>query len=46
MFDRKKLEEIKKKKKEWSSPKWKSSRPTIELEVSVGMGSVNIRVDD
>jgi hypothetical protein len=37
---------VKKKKKEWSSPKWKSSRPTIELEVSVGMGSVNIRVDD
>ncbi len=37
---------VKKKKKEWSSPNWKSSRPTIELEVSVGMGSVNIRVDD
>ena len=37
---------VKKKKKEWISPNWKSSRPTIEVEVSVGMGSVDIRVDD
>jgi hypothetical protein len=37
---------VKKKKKEWISANWKSSRPTIEIEVSVGMGSVDIRLDD
>jgi hypothetical protein len=37
---------VKKKKKEWISADWKKSRPTIEVDVSVGMGSIDIYLDD
>ncbi|MEE9189362.1 MAG: hypothetical protein V3U16_01165 [Candidatus Neomarinimicrobiota bacterium] len=37
---------VKKKKKEWVSSDWRNSRPTIEVDVSIGMGSIDIYLDD
>lgn len=37
---------VKKKKKEWISADWKKSRSTIEVDVSIGMGSIDIYLDD
>jgi hypothetical protein len=37
---------VKKKKKEWISSNWKNSRPTVEVNVSIGMGSIDIYLDD
>ncbi len=36
----------KKKDKYWVSPKWKSSYPTISMDVNVGMGSLDIIIDE
>ncbi len=36
----------KKKDKLWVSPNWDSDNPTISMDVNVGMGSVDIVVDD
>ena len=35
-----------KKNKYWVSPNWESSYPTITMDVNVGMGSVDIVIDD
>ena len=36
----------KKKDKLWVSPNWESNYPTISMEVNVGMGSVDIDIED
>ena len=36
----------KKKDKLWVSPNWESNYPTISMDVNVGMGSVDIAIDD
>ncbi|MFC1527722.1 toast rack family protein [Candidatus Neomarinimicrobiota bacterium] len=36
----------KKKNKYWVSPNWESSYPTIKMDVNVGMGSVDIVIED